>query len=172
MNITAETGPHYLLIDDGMLKEDGAYKMNPPIRAKDDRLSLVEGLKDGTIDMIATDHAPHSQEEKSRGLKSINGIVGLETAFPILYTHLVKTGEISLEKLIDLMSANPAKRFDLDIEIKEEKIANLSVFDLETEYEIDSEKFYSMGKCTPFDKQKVFGKCLYNFTNGKLVYKR
>ena len=170
VNITAETGPHYLLLDDSMLKEDGAYKMNPPIRAKDDRLALIQGIKDGTIDMIATDHAPHSSEEKSRGLKSINGIVGLETAFPILYTNLVKTGEISLEKLIDLMSKNPADRFDLDIEIKEGKTANLSVFDLENEYQIDSQKFYSMGKCTPFDKQKVFGKCLYNFTNGKLVY--
>ena len=172
VNITAETGPHYLLIDDSMLKEDGAYKMNPPIRAKEDRLALVEGIKDGTIDMIATDHAPHSAEEKSRGLKSINGIVGLETAFPTLYTGLVKTGEISLEKLIELMSVNPAKRFDLDIEIKEGKTANLSVFDLENEYEIDSQEFYSMGKCTPFDKQKVFGKCLCNFTNGKLVFKR
>ncbi len=172
VNITAETGPHYLLFDDSMLKEDGAYKMNPPIRAKDDRIALVEGIKDGTIDMIATDHAPHSAEEKSRGLKSINGIVGLETAFPTLYTSLVKTGEISLEKLVELMSVNPAKRFDLDIEIKEQKIANLCVFDLETEYEIDSANFYSMGKCTPFDKQKVFGKCLYNFTNGKLVFKR
>ncbi len=170
VDITAETGPHYLIFDDSMLKEDGAYKMNPPIRAKDDRLALIQGIKDGTIDMIATDHAPHSVEEKSRGLKSINGIVGLETAFPILYTHLVKTGEISLEKLIDLMSKNPADRFDLDIEIKEGKTANLSVFDLENEYQIDSQKFYSMGKSTPFDKQKVFGKCLYNFTNGKLVY--
>ena len=170
VNITAETGPHYLVLDDSMLKEDGAFKMNPPIRAKDDRLALVDGIKDGTIDMIATDHAPHSSEEKSRGLKSINGIVGLETAFPILYTHLVKTGEISLDKLIDLMSSNPAKRFDLDIEISEGKQANLVVFDLDNEYEIDSEKFYSMGKCTPFDKQKVFGKCKYNFTNGELVY--
>ena len=172
VNITAETGPHYLVLDDGMLKEDGAYKMNPPIRAKEDRVALVEGIKDGTIDMIATDHAPHSSEEKSRGLKSINGIVGLETAFPILYTKLVKTGEISLTNLIDLMSSNPAKRFGLDVEISQGKTANLSVFDLENEYEIDSEKFYSMGKSTPFDKQKVFGKCLYNFTNGKLVYKK
>ncbi len=172
VNITAETGPHYLVLDDSMLKEDGAYKMNPPIRAKQDRLALLEGIKDGTIEMIATDHAPHSSEEKSRGLKSINGIVGLETAFPILYTKLVKTGEISLSKLIELMSINPAKRFDLDIDIKEGKIANLSVFDLESEYEIDSRKFYSMGKSTPFDGEKVFGKCLYNFTNGKLVFKR
>ena len=155
-----------------MLKEDGAYKMNPPIRAKEDRLALIEGIKDGAIDMIATDHAPHSSEEKSRGLKSINGIVGLETAFPTLYTNLVKTGQISLEKLVELMSVNPAKRFDLDIEIKEGKTANLSIFDLETEYQIDSKEFYSMGKSTPFDKQKVFGKCLYNFTNGKLVFKR
>jgi dihydroorotase len=146
--------------------------MNPPIRAKEDRLALIEGIKDGAIDMIATDHAPHSSEEKSRGLKSVNGIVGLETAFPTLYTNLVKTGQISLEKLIELMSVNPARRFDLDIEIAENKVANLSVFDLENQYQIDSQEFYSMGKSSPFEKEKVFGKCLYNFTNGNLVYKR
>ena len=170
VNVTCETGPHYLLFDDSMLKEDGAYKMNPPIRAKEDRLALIEGIKDGTVDMIATDHAPHSLEEKSRGLKSINGIVGLETAFAVLYTKLVKTGEITLEGLIKLMSENPSNRFNLGIKIENESLANLTVFDLDSEYEIDSNNFKSMGKCTPFNGWKVFGKCLVNFNNGKIVY--
>ena len=172
VNVTAETGPHYLVFDDSMLKEDGAYKMNPPIRAKADREELIKGIKDGAIDMIATDHAPHSQEEKSRGLRSINGIVGIETAFPVLYTKLVKTGEISLEHLINLMSTNPSKRFGLDIEIAEGKDANLCVFDLDEEYKIDTNEFYSMGKCTPFADWKVYGKCLLNFTNGKKVFEK
>ncbi len=172
VNVTAETGPHYLVFDDSMLKEDGAYKMNPPIRAKEDREELIRGIKDGAIDMIATDHAPHSEEEKSRGLKSINGIVGLETAFPVLYTKLVLTGEITLEHLINLMSQNPAKRFGLDIEIEEGKTANLSVFDLKNEYIIDPNEFYSMGKCSPFKDWKVYGKCLVNFTNGKKVFEK
>ncbi len=171
VNVTCETGPHYLLFDDSMLKEDGAYKMNPPIRAKDDRLALIEGIKDGTVDMIATDHAPHSMEEKSRGLKSINGIVGLETAFAVLYTKLVKNGEITLEDLIKLMSENPSNRFNLGIKIEEKSVANLTVFDLDNEYEIDSNNFKSMGKCTPFNGWKVFGKCLINFNNGKIVYR-
>lgn len=171
LNVSAETGPHYLLFDDSMLKEDGAYKMNPPIRAKEDRLALIEGILDGTIDMIATDHAPHSLEEKSRGLKSVNGIVGLETAFPVLYTDLVKTGVLSLEQLLKLMSENPSTRFNLDIEIKENKTANLTVFDLDNEYIIDSSEFKSMGKSTPFNEKKVYGKCLMNFCKGELVYK-
>ena len=170
VNVTCETGPHYLLFDDSMLKEDGAYKMNPPIRAKEDRLELINGLKDGTIDMIATDHAPHSLEEKSRGLKSINGIVGLETAFAVLYTNLVKKGEISLEKLIELMSENPSNRFNLGIKIAQGSIANLAIFDLDNQYQVDSNNFKSMGKSTPFNGWKVFGKCLINFNKGKIVY--
>ncbi len=170
VDVTCETGPHYLLFDDSMLKEDGAYKMNPPIRAKEDRLALIEGIKDGTVDMIATDHAPHSMEEKSRGLKSVNGIVGLETAFAVLYTKLVKTGEITLEDLIKLMSENPSNRFNLGIKIENERLANLTIFDLDNEYEINSENFKSMGKSTPFNGWKVFGKCLVNFNNGKIVY--
>ena len=170
LNVSAETGPHYLLLDDSMLKEDGAYKMNPPIRAKEDRLALIEGILDGTLVMIATDHAPHSLEEKSRGLKSVNGIVGLETAFPVLYTDLVKKGVMNLEQLIKLMSENPSKRFDLNIEIKEGNKANLTVFDLDNEYVIDANKFKSMGKSTPFNGKKVFGKCLINFCKGELVY--
>ncbi len=170
VDVTAETGPHYLVFDDSMLKESGDFKMNPPIRAKEDRLELVEGIKDGTLEMIATDHAPHSLEEKSKGLKSINGIVGLETAFPIIYTHLVKTGEITLEKAIELMSVNPAKRFGVKNLIEDGGLANFAVFDLTDEYVIDREKFLSKGKSTPFDGFKVYGKCLMNFCNGKVVY--
>ena len=167
VDVTAETGPHYLVLNDMMLKESGNFKMNPPIRSEEDRLALVEGIKDGTLEMIATDHAPHSKEEKSKGLLSLNGVVGLETAFPVIYTYLVKKGEISLEKALDLMSINPAKRFDLDVEIKEGNIANLSIFDLTKEYVVNPEEFLSMGKSSPFEGFKVFGKCLANFHNGK-----
>ncbi|MBR1968520.1 MAG: dihydroorotase [Clostridia bacterium] len=169
-NVTAETGPHYLVFNDSMLEEDGGFKMNPPIRAEEDRLALSEGIKDGTISILATDHAPHSAEEKSKGLLSLNGIVGLETAFPIVYTELVKKGEITLEKAVEIMSVNPAKRFGLDIEVAEGKKANFAVFDLDTEYEINPENFISKGKSTPFKGKKVYGKCLMNFCNGKPVY--
>ncbi|MBR2724484.1 MAG: dihydroorotase [Ruminococcus sp.] len=171
VDITCETGPHYLVLDDSDLQEDGRFKMNPPLRAKEDRLALIEGIKDGTVDMIATDHAPHSLEEKSKGLeKSAMGIVGIETSFATLYTNLVKTGVITLEKLIELMSVNPSSRFGFDIEIKEGKNANLTVFDLQSEYEIDPEKFISKGRATPFKGTKVFGRCLATIYNGKTVY--
>ena len=172
VDITAETGPHYLVFNDLMLREDGGFKMNPPIRSEEDRLALLQGIKDGTLDMIATDHAPHSQEEKSKGLLSLNGIVGIETAFPVLYTDLVKTGEITFEKLVEIMSVNPAKRFGLDIAIEEGKTANLAIMDIDSEYTINPEEFYSKGKSTPFKDKKVYGKCCMNFTNGKLVYKK
>lgn len=172
LDVTAETGPHYLVFNDMMLKEDGAFKMNPPIRAEEDRLALVEGIKDGTLSMIATDHAPHSDEEKSKGLLSLNGIVGLETAFPIIYTKLVKTGIISLEQAVQLMSVNPAKRFGLPAGIKEGEIANLCVYDLDKQYQIDSQKFISKGKSSPFDKTTVFGQCQMTICNGEIVYKR
>jgi len=172
VDITAETGPHYLVFNDLMLREDGGFKMNPPIRSEEDRLALLEGIKDGTLDMIATDHAPHSEEEKSKGLLSLNGIVGIETAFPVLYTDLVKTGEITLEKLVELMSVNPSKRFGLDIAIEQGKTANLAIMDLQTEYMVNPNEFYSKGKSTPFKGKKVYGKCLMNFTNGKIVYKK
>ena len=172
VDITCETGPHYLVLDDSHLQEDGRFKMNPPLRGKEDRLALIEGIKDGTVDMIATDHAPHSLEEKSKGLeKSAMGIVGIETSFAVLYTKLVKTGVITLEKLIELMSVNPSKRFGFDIEIKEGKNANLTVFDLEKEYEINPEEFISKGKATPFSGEKVFGKCLMTMCNGNIVWK-
>ncbi|MBQ3493420.1 MAG: dihydroorotase [Clostridia bacterium] len=172
VDVTAETGPHYIAYNDMMLKESGNFKMNPPIRAEQDRLALIEGIKDGTIDMIATDHAPHSKEEKSKGLLSLNGVVGLETAFPVIYTKLVKTGEITLEKAIQIMSENPAKRFSLDIEIAEGKDANLCVYDLNKEYVVNAQDFISMGKSSPFDGVKLSGKCLMNIHMGKLVYNK
>ncbi len=172
VGITCETGPHYLVLDDSDLQEDGRFKMNPPLRGKADRLALIEGIKDGTVDMIATDHAPHSLEEKSKGLeKSAMGIVGIETAFPVLYTKLVKTGVITLEKLVELMSVNPSKRFGFDIEIKEGKGANLTVFNLDKEYEINPEEFISKGRATPFKGMKVFGKCLMTMCDGTIVWK-
>ena len=142
--------------------------MNPPLREKEDRLALIEGVKDGTIDMIATDHAPHSMEEKSRGLeKSAFGIVGIETAFPVLYTGLVKTGIISLERLIEMLVSAPRKRFGLpeaDID------TDFSVWDLSEEYVIDPKEFLSKGRATPFEGRRVFGKCLLTVCDGKTVY--
>ena len=165
MDVTCETAPHYLLLDENDLEENGRFKMNPPLRGTDDRLALIEGIKDGTIDMIATDHAPHSKEEKAKGLESSAfGIVGLETAFPLLYTYLVKPGVISLEKLIELMSVNPAKRFGIDM------AGDYTVWDLESKYRIDPEEFLSMGRATPFEGTEVFGKCMLTQTGGKIVY--
>jgi len=164
VDITCETGPHYLVMDDSYLQEDGRFKMNPPLRAKRDREALLEGLLDGTIDMVATDHAPHSAEEKSRGLaKSAFGIVGLETAFPVLYTELVKTGIMDLRMLMDRMSYAPSKRFGIPIE-------GFSVWDLESEYKIDPQDFVSMGKATPFAGKNVCGKNLLTVCGGKAVY--
>lgn len=165
VDITCETGPHYLVMNDMDLQEDGRFKMNPPIRSEEDRLALIEGIQDGTIDMIATDHAPHSKEEKSRGLeKSLMGVVGLETAFPVLYTQLVKKGIITLEKLIELMSINPCKRFG----IKQENC--WSVWNLDEKYNVDSKDFLSMGKATPFEGAEVYGKCLLTVYDGKIVW--
>ena len=165
VDITCETAPHYLLLDETDLQEDGRFKMNPPLRSPEDRLALLEGLKDGTIDMIATDHAPHSAEEKSRGLKgSAFGIVGIETAFPLLYTYLVKPGVITLEHLIQLLCVNPRKRFNIPFE------NDYTVWDLDEESVIHSDKFLSMGKSTPFENVSVFGKCIFTACNGKTVY--
>lgn len=172
LSITCETGPHYLVFNDSMLQEDGRFKMNPPIRSEEDRLALIEGIKDGTIDMIATDHAPHSKEEKSRGLeKSAMGIVGLETAFPILYTNLVKTKVITLEKLIELMSVNPGKRFGIGSSIEINKPANLTVWNLDHQYTVNSDDFLSMGKATPFEGMKVYGKCMMTMIKGEIKWK-
>ncbi len=171
LDVTCETGPHYLVLSDNDLQEDGRFKMNPPLRSEDDRLALIEGIKDGTIDMIATDHAPHSAEEKGKGLKdSLMGIVGIETAFPILYTNLVKTKIITLEKLIELLHHNPCRRFGIDKSLKEGSLANLTVFDLDCSYKIDPKEFLSMGKATPFDGWTVNGKCLMTICDGEIVW--
>ncbi len=171
VNITCETGPHYLTLNDMNLQEEGRFKMNPPIRSEEDRQALIEGIKDGTIDMIITDHAPHSAEEKSKGLAgSSMGVVGLEVAFPVLYTKLVKTGVITLKKLIDLMNTNPRKIFKIGTEIKIGEKADLTVYDLNESYDIDSSKFVSMGKATPFDGDNVYGKCKMTICGGNIVF--
>ena len=172
VDITCETGPHYLVMNDMMIKDEGRFKMNPPIRSEQDRLALIQGVCDGTVDMIATDHAPHSAEEKSGGLSgSLNGIVGIETSFPVLYTHLVKENVISLEKLIELMSKNPSERFGLNISLTVGSKANLTVFDLDGEYVINESDFLSMGKSSPFTGDKVYGKCLLTIADGNVAYK-
>ncbi len=166
VDVTCETAPHYLVLCDEDLQEDGRFKMNPPLRSREDREALIEGLIDGTIDMIATDHAPHSAEEKSKGLeKSLMGVVGLETAFPVLYTELVVKKVITFEKLIELMCINPRKRFRVNTE------NDFAVFDVESSYEINPEDFLSMGRATPFAGRRVYGKCLLTVCNGEVVYK-
>lgn len=172
VNISCETGPHYLVLNDMDLQEEGRFKMNPPIRDESDRLALIEGIKDGTIEFIATDHAPHTEEEKSKGLKnSLMGVVGLETAFPIVYTELVRKGIITLEKAMELLNGNAIERFGIGSEIAAGKPADLTVFDLDEEYVIDPKDFLSKGKSTPFTGRKVFGKCLMTMVNGEIVYK-
>lgn len=172
LDVTCETGPHYLLLNDSMMQEEGRFKMNPPIRSEEDRQALLEGLRDGTIDMIATDHAPHSEKEKTRGLKdSLMGVVGIETAFPLLYTYLVRRGEISLEKLIGLLCVNPRMRFGLDCGMEEGKPANLTIFDLNALYTIDPGEFLSMGRSTPFAGWQVSGKCIATISGGELAYR-
>ena len=167
IDVTCETGPHYLILTDEDLKEDGRFKMNPPLRSKEDRQALIEGVSDGTIDMIATDHAPHSQEEKSRGLeKSAFGIVGIETAFQLLYTHLVKKNIISLERLVELLAVNPRKRFGLEYD------NSFTVWDLDKKTVINPSDFLSMGKATPFEGEEVFGECELTVCNGKTAYKK
>ena len=167
VDITCETGPHYLVLDENDLEESGSFKMNPPLRSEEDRLALIEGIKDGTIDMIATDHAPHSKEEKSKGLEgSAFGIVGIETAFPIMYTNLVKTGIITLEKLIELMAINPRKRFNIPLG------TDYTVWDLEKSYTVNSDDFLSKGKATPFEGMPVSGECVLTVCDGKVVYRK
>ncbi len=165
LDVTSETGPHYLVMDDSDLQEDGRFKMNPPLRDKEDRLALIEGIKDGTIDMIATDHAPHSADEKSKGLEGSSfGIVGLETAFSVMYTHFVKTGEISLERLIELMSINPRKRFGIPFD------GSFTVWDLNREFTVNPDEFLSKGRATPFTGAKLSGVCMLTVSDNKTVY--
>ena len=195
VDITCETGPHYLLLNDEdvlaeVLKAKqagtegvitgtdgykikyglGRFKMNPPIRSEEDRKALIEGIKDGTVDMIATDHAPHSLEEKSKGFDGPMGVVGLECAFPVLYTGLVKTGVITLEKLIYLMSIKPSERFDVEHGIEVGAPADLTVYDLDEEYVINPDTFATKGRFTPFEGRKVFGRCIATYVDGKPVF--
>ena len=166
VNVTCETAPHYLVLCDEDMQEDGRFKMNPPLRSREDKQALIEGIKDGTIDMIATDHAPHSAEEKGRGLeKSLMGVVGLETAFPMLYTELVTKNIITLDRIVEQMSFKPKERFGIDTN------NDFAVFDISEAYKIDPEDFLSMGRATPFAGREVFGRCLLTVHNGKVVYK-
>ncbi len=165
VDVTCETAPHYLVLNDSDLQESGDFKMNPPLRSKEDQEALLEAIQDGTIDMIATDHAPHSKEEKSRGLeKSAFGIVGLETAFPVLYTKLVKGGLIDMDRLIGLLCMKPRKRFGLEQE------DSYTVWDLNAKYRIDPDSFLSKGRSTPFKGMEVYGECLMTVCHGKTVY--
>ncbi len=166
IDVTCETAPHYLILDDSDLKEEGRFKMNPPLRSKKDKEALIEGVLDGTIDMIATDHAPHSAEEKSKGLSgSAFGIVGIETAFPLMYTHFIKKGIISQDKLLDLLVYNPRNRFDIPLNL------DFSVWDLNAEEKVDTDKFLSKGKATPFEGCMLYGKNLLTVCGGKVAYK-
>lgn len=166
VNVTCETAPHYLVLCDEDMQEDGRFKMNPPLRSREDKKALIEGIKDGTIDMMATDHAPHSAEEKGRGLeKSLMGVVGLETAFPVLYTELVMKNIITLDRLVELMSFKPKERFGIDTN------NDFALFDISEAYKIDPEDFLSMGRATPFAGREVFGRCLLTVHNEKVVYK-
>ena len=167
VDITCETAPHYLVLDDSDLKEEGRFKMNPPLRSREDREALIEGIKDGTIDMIATDHAPHSAEEKSRGLAgSAFGIVGIETAFQTLYTHLVKKGVITLQRLIELMAINPRERFGIPFG------NDFSIWKLDEEFTVDPNEFVSMGRATPFEGERLCGVNYLTVVDGKVVYEK
>ena len=165
LDITCETAPHYLVMDENDLQEDGRFKMNPPLRGAEDRLALIEGIKDGTIDMIATDHAPHSAEEKSKGLsESAFGIVGLETAFAVLYTKLVLEKVITLDRLVELMAINPRRRFGIPLG------KDFTVWDLDEEFTVDPDEFVSKGRATPFTGMKLKGRCIATVCDGKTVF--
>ncbi|MBQ6717890.1 MAG: dihydroorotase [Clostridia bacterium] len=167
LNVTCETGPHYLILDDSNLQEDGRFKMNPPLRSREDRLALIEGIKDGTIDMIATDHAPHSNDEKSKGLeKSAFGIVGIETAFQLLYTYFVKNNVITFERLIDLLCFNARKRFNIPLNDND-----YTVWRLDEKITVNSDDFLSKGKAMPFENHELYGKCYMTVCGGKIAYK-
>ncbi len=166
IDVTCETGPHYLVMDDMDLQENGRFKMNPPLRSKEDKEALVQGIIDGTIDMIATDHAPHSAQEKSKGLeKSAFGVVGIETAFPVMYTYFVKPGIITMERLKELLVTNARERFGIPLD------DSWSLWDLNAEYAVDPANFRSMGKATPFEGWKLFGKCMLTVCDGTVVYR-
>lgn len=176
LDVTCETAPHYLVISKDQIEDHGRFKMNPPIKNEEDKIALIEALKDGTIDMIATDHAPHSAEEKAKGFKgSAFGIVGLETALPVLYKELVCEDIISMEKLMELLYTNPRKRFGMPVRSIEEELASdepsFAVWDLNAEYKVNPEKFLTKGISTPFDGWEVKGKCMMTVVDGKVVYR-
>jgi len=167
LDVSCETAPHYLLLDEGDLQEDARFKMNPPLREKADREALLEGIRDGTVDMLVTDHAPHTAEEKSRGLElAPMGIVGLETSFPLCYTYLVKSGLLTLPQLLALMQANPCRRFRIPVDMD----ADFTLFDLGKQYTVDPAEFRSMGRSTPFAGWQVYGRCLVTVSRGKLSW--
>jgi dihydroorotase len=173
VKITCETGPHYLTMCDMDLQEEGRFKMNPPIRSAADRDALVEGLKDGTVDVVATDHAPHTADEKSRGLEfSAMGVVGLETSFAVIYTKLVREGVISLEKAIDVLAEAPRRIFSLGGGLKEGEAADIAIFDLNAEYDVDPTTFHSMGRSTPFEGWHLWGECRMTLVDGRVVYEK
>ena len=177
LDVTCETAPHYLTISKDEIEDDGRFKMNPPIKSAEDRRALIEAVKDGTIDMLATDHAPHSAEEKSKGFAgSAFGIVGMETAFPVMYTHLVEKGIIDIDELMKLMYENPRRRFGLDVRSLSEELASeaptFTVWNLDEEYSIDPAEFLSMGKSTPFKGWNVKGRCMMTVLDGKKVWER
>ena len=167
VDVTCETAPHYLIMNDMQLQEEGRFRMNPPIRSEEDRLELVRGIQDGTIDMIATDHAPHSAEEKSGGLAGSSfGIVGIETAFAAMYTHMVLPGIITLERLVEMLTVNPRKRFGISQE------GSYTVWNLAKEITVDPKEFLSMGKATPFEGWKLMGECVMTVCGGNVVYRK
>ena len=172
VNVTCETAPHCLAFTQDDLQEDGRFKMNPPLRDQADQDALIEGLLDGTIDMLVTDHAPHSHEEKAKGLeKSAMGVVGLETSFAASYTHLVKKGILPLEKLVELMHTSPMRRFGCGTEIAVGQPADLTVFDLNETYTVDPETFLTMGRATPFTGTQLTGACKLTMIGGEIVWK-
>ena len=173
LKVSCETGPHYLILCDMDLQEEGRFKMNPPLRSAEDRDALIEGILDGTIEVLATDHAPHAANEKAKGLEgSAFGIVGIETAFPLMYTHFVKTGRMTFDHLMQIMSENPRRIFGLGGKLAVGERADLAVLDLENEYEIRSEEFLSMGHSTPFEGWKVNGECVLTICRGEVAYEK
>jgi len=171
LDVTCETAPHYLVLTEEDLQEEGRFKMNPPLREREDQDALLEGLLDGTIDMIATDHAPHGAEEKDKGLKgSLMGVVGLETAFPVLYTKLVKTGRVPLPQLIRWLSENPARRFGIGSHMAVGMPADITLFDLNRDYIIDPSEFQTQGRSTPFTGLHVWGRCKLTMVDGTIVW--
>jgi len=171
VDVTCETAPHYLVLCDTDLRDEGRFKMNPPIRSAEDRDALIEGILDGTIDMIATDHAPHSAEEKSRGLlRSMMGVVGLECAFPVMYTEFVRSGRMTLGRLIELMHTNPSRRFGIGNPIEIGQKANFCVYDLNANYKINPADFKSLGRATPLEGREVYGRCMLTIVDGRTVH--